>query len=92
MTLTRRIRLPARCFSLLVLVAAAMALYVSAPTEGDFWWSEAPRNALNGAFMLDLLRELPFDDPFRWAVDYYYQYPALTILLSTSPIYTLYSI
>jgi hypothetical protein len=63
-----------------VLAVATTVLYVTAPKNGDFWWSEAPRNALNGAFILDLLRELPFDDPVSWAVDYYYQYPALTIL------------
>lgn len=45
-----------------------------------FEWSEAPRNALNGAFILDLFRELPFNDPKGWTYNYYLQYPALTIL------------
>jgi hypothetical protein len=58
---------------------AAVLLYATAPRLGDFWWSEAPRNALNGAFVLDFLRHPPLHDPVGWAYRYYDQYPALTI-------------
>jgi 4-amino-4-deoxy-L-arabinose transferase-like glycosyltransferase len=66
-------------FALALLAAACVALFVTAPKHGEFAWSEAPRNALNGVFILDFLRELPLSDPVGWAQAYYYRYPALTI-------------
>ena len=50
-----------------VLAAASVLIFLAAPGGGQFWWSEAPRNALNGAFIMDLLYERPFDDPRQWA-------------------------
>lgn len=64
----------------LLVLAGAAVLFATAPADGSYWWSDAPRHALNGAFVLDLLRDWPIDDPRAWAVDYYLQYPALTIL------------
>jgi hypothetical protein len=64
---------------LLTLVAG---MYVSLPKHGDIWWSDASRNALNGAFVLDFLRAAPFRHPVEFAYDYYRQWPALTILFS----------
>ncbi|MFN2163010.1 MAG: glycosyltransferase family 39 protein [Candidatus Promineifilaceae bacterium] len=61
-----------------ILIAAAV--FWIAPKSGYFEWSEAPRNALNGAFFVDLLHERPFGDPVGWAESYYLQYPALTVL------------
>lgn len=63
-----------------VLVCAVGALFLASPTDGNFWWSDAPRHALNGAFVLDFVQQWPVDDARRWAVDYYLKYPALTIL------------
>jgi 4-amino-4-deoxy-L-arabinose transferase-like glycosyltransferase len=62
-----------------VLALACVVLFVSAPTNGDFWWSDAPRHALNGAFVKDLVAAMP-RDPRGFAMDYYLKYPALTIL------------
>lgn len=64
-------------------VAVALVVIVVAstsPMAGDFAWSDAPRHGLNGVFLLDALRALPFDDPRAWAEAYYLKYPALTIL------------
>lgn len=61
-----------------VLVAALA--FATAHTGGDFWWSDAPRHALNGLFVLDFVKELPFSDPVGFAERYYVQYPSLTIL------------
>lgn len=66
--------------SYLLLATMAGALFWTAPRSGDFWWSEAPRNALNGAFVLDFIKAMPLASPMQWAQQYYYQYPALTIL------------
>ncbi len=52
----------------------------TAPVGGDFWWSDAPRHALNGAFVKDFIAAAPWHDPKSWAINYYLQYPALTIL------------
>lgn len=68
--------------SLLSLIPALLAalLFLGAPTHGDFYWSEAPRNALNAAFLKDFVEAMPWRDPTGFAYDYYAQYPALTIL------------
>lgn len=64
----------------LVLVLACVALMATAPSGDDFWWSDAPRHALNGAFVKDFVAALPWHDPQGWAMRYYLHYPALTIL------------
>jgi hypothetical protein len=64
----------------LLFALVACLFWLSAPMNGDFAWSDAPRHALNGIFVLDLLREMPFDDPKGWAEQYYIRYPALSIL------------
>lgn len=64
-------------FAILVVVAL---LFLQAPHGGAFYWSDSPRHALNGVFVMDLLRDLPLDDPAGYAYRYYAQYPALTIL------------
>ncbi len=61
------------------LAVIALILFMTAPHQGDYWWSEASRNALDGAFFLDLVRALPIHGPKAWAVAYYMQYPALTV-------------
>ncbi|KEZ77877.1 ArnT family glycosyltransferase [Salinisphaera hydrothermalis] len=65
------------CAALVVLV---LILFVWAPTNYAFYYSDAPRHALNGAFILDLVKAFPIHDPVQWAYNYYAQYPALTIL------------
>lgn len=65
---------------ILLLGVAAAAALLTAPTDGDFYWSDAPRHALNGLFVKDLLTDLPFFTLRQYAVDYYLRYPALTIL------------
>lgn len=63
-----------------VLAIVVAALFATAPMDGSFWWSDAPRHALNGVFVRDLLRDLPLSDPVGYAQGYYVKYPALTIL------------
>lgn len=62
-----------------VLGLCCLLILLTAPLHGDFNWSESSRNALNGAFVLDLVREVP-RDPVGWATAYYLKYPALTVL------------
>ncbi len=65
-----------------LLTLAVALLFLTSPRAGDFWWSDAPRHALDGAFYLDLIRQHPFTpaDVRVFAAEYYLQYPALTIL------------
>jgi 4-amino-4-deoxy-L-arabinose transferase-like glycosyltransferase len=63
-----------------ILLAIVAVLYFRLPKDGVIWWSDASRNALNGAFVLDFVRALPFHDPTGFAYGYYQQWPALTIL------------
>ncbi|MEO1046155.1 MAG: glycosyltransferase family 39 protein [Pseudomonadota bacterium] len=58
----------------------AVLFITGAPQGNSFSWPDSPRHALNGAFIFDLLKDLPFNDPKGWAYDYYGQYPAVTIL------------
>jgi hypothetical protein len=66
--------------ALMVLFGASVGMMLAAPFAGDFWWSDAPRHALNGAFIMDFIRDLPVHRPTAWAMDYYIRYPSLTIL------------
>jgi hypothetical protein len=73
----------------LVILAAAAALYGTAPRDGSFWWSDAPRHGLNGIFLKDVLVTLPLSAPKRFAMDWYVQYPALSILFYPPLFYAL---
>jgi hypothetical protein len=57
-----------------------LLMFFTSPTMGDFIWSDAPRHALNGIFIKDLLMDFPLQNPKEYAINYYIQYPALTIL------------
>jgi 4-amino-4-deoxy-L-arabinose transferase-like glycosyltransferase len=74
-----RIRLERLAVAAILLVATAVMLATS-PVDGDFWWQDAPRHALNGAFVQDFVTNLPWRDPVGWAENYYIHYPSLTIL------------
>lgn len=62
-----------------VLFLAALVWFVTAPKQDDFWWTDAPSHAMNGALLHDYLWSLPYASPLRFAYDYYLHYPALTI-------------
>lgn len=66
--------------SFLLLVVAVFLLFQTSPRAGDFWWSDAPRHAMDGIFYYDMARNLPITHLKRWAMDYYLQYPAITVL------------
>jgi hypothetical protein len=73
-----RSRLDILAFLLIAVVVAFY--YASMPKNGVIWWSDASRNALNGAFVLDFVKAMPIHRPVEYAYDYYRQWPALTIL------------
>jgi 4-amino-4-deoxy-L-arabinose transferase-like glycosyltransferase len=63
-----------------LLLAITLGMYFALPKHGDIDWPDASRHALNGAFVLDFLQQLPWRHPIDFAYDYYRQWPALTIL------------
>lgn len=73
-------RLARRWVPYAVLLVASGILLATSPVNGDFSWSDAPRHALNGAFVKDFIAALPWRHPVAWAENYYLQYPALSIL------------
>lgn len=58
-----------------------LALYYfhTAPTDGDFWWYDASRHAMNGVFIHDFLLDGGMLDPVHFANDYYQRYPAVNV-------------
>ena len=57
----------------------ALALFMTTPTNGDFWWFDASRHAMNGVFLRDFLLEGGLFNPIGFAKAYYQQYPAINI-------------
>lgn len=68
-----------RLLATLLVAAAALALWLTAPAPDGFLWADAPRHALNAVLLADALRELPLARPVHWAFDYYLTWPALTV-------------
>jgi hypothetical protein len=63
-----------------LLVVLVAGLYFHLPRQGDISSSDAARHALNGVFVHDFIRDMPFRHPAEYAYDYYRQWPGLTIL------------
>ncbi|TFW24326.1 ArnT family glycosyltransferase [Duganella callida] len=76
MSLARRWRAAA---ALAAIAALALYYFHSAPTDGDFWWYDASRHAMNGVFLRDFLLDGGLRDPFQFARDYYQRYPAVNV-------------
>jgi 4-amino-4-deoxy-L-arabinose transferase-like glycosyltransferase len=66
-------------WSLLVIVAIAVATYFHLPRSGDIAWYDASGHALNGALIFDFFRSGAWAHPMAFASSYYRQWPALTI-------------
>lgn len=64
---------------LFLLGLVAIFVFISSPKQGGFWWSDASRHAMDGAFFYDFFSDFPLNDPIRYAIDFYLRYPALSI-------------
>jgi len=65
--------------ALLVLFGVALVAWVTSPTDGDFWWYDSCRHAMNGVFMHDFFAQGGWRSPMTFARGYYEQYPAINI-------------
>jgi uncharacterized membrane protein len=57
----------------------AALLFLTSPTDGDFWWFDASRHAMNGVFVRDFFLEGGLLHPVDYARRYYLQYPGINI-------------
>ena len=64
----------------LSLFIAVMLLFITSPRQGDFWWSDASRHAMDGAFYYSFFADFPMENPKAYAISFYLQYPAITIV------------
>ena len=51
----------------LVLICVVL-LFMQAPHGGAFYWSDSPRHALNGVFVMDMIKAMPIDDPTGYVI------------------------
>jgi 4-amino-4-deoxy-L-arabinose transferase-like glycosyltransferase len=59
-----------------------LAAYIATGTwHEQFWWSDAPQHALNGALVHDWLASGHWRDPMGFAQAYFLRYPAINIAL-----------
>lgn len=66
-------------FAPVLFVALGCVIYLLCPTDGDFWWFDSSRHAMNGVFLRDLILEGGLRNPVDFARSYYERYPALTL-------------
>lgn len=65
----------------LLLLLAAIFLFIDSPKQGDFWWSDASRHALGGGFFYEFfVSETPLSEIKSFAVEFYLRFPAISIL------------
>lgn len=76
---TQASRAPDR-LAMAVLLAAVVILFLTSPRQGDFWWADSSRHAMDGLFFHDFFRDLPLSHPVDYAMDYYVRSPALSVL------------
>jgi hypothetical protein len=62
-----------------ILSAIALTLFMTSPTNGDFWWFDSSRHAFNGVFIRDFLLDGGIFNPVKFATEYYRKYPAINI-------------
>ena len=65
--------------ALIPVAALALVYFLTAPTDGNFWWYDSSRHAMNGVFLRDMLVDGGLLHPIRFATEYYQQYPAVNI-------------
>jgi hypothetical protein len=60
-----------------MLELATILLLGKALSFGEFWWPDESRHAMDGAYILDLLKDRPFANLYEYTVHYFVRYPAL---------------
>jgi 4-amino-4-deoxy-L-arabinose transferase-like glycosyltransferase len=64
-----------------LLAAGAAALCLSGNWGSEFWWNDASRHAMDGAFIHDFVRDLPRSlSVYSYLTEYYARYPCLGLV------------
>lgn len=63
----------------LTFIAFNIFIFAFSPKQGGFWWSDASRHAMDGAFFYDFFSDFPLTYPIKYAIDFYLKYPAISI-------------
>src|SRR5271165_206654 len=64
----------------LLLARVVVPFFFTSPQAGDFWQSDAPRHAMDEISYHDMACATPITHAKQWAINYYLQYPAVTVL------------
>jgi len=60
-----------------ILFIASILIFGLDLNSGGFWWTDESRHAMDGVFILDLLKDRPFSRLYDYTVEYFVHYPAL---------------
>jgi len=58
---------------LITLILTGKGLFIN----GDFFWSDESRHAMDGVYFLDLIKDMPIFHLYQYTKQYYAKYPAL---------------
>jgi len=58
---------------LITLIFTGKGLFIN----GDFFWSDESRHAMDGVYFLDLIKDMPVFHLYQYTKQYYAKYPAL---------------
>lgn len=54
-----------------------IGLYIVNLDIGGFWWTDESRHAMDGVYLLDVLKDLPLTNLYQYTEQYFVRYPAL---------------
>ena len=66
-------------YYIVALVLLTLGILTKGITQGEFWFPDASRHAMDGVFVLDLIKDFPVFHLYDYATQYYTKYPALGI-------------
>lgn len=52
--------------SVVTILAAGLLIHWNGLFAPGYWWTDESRHAMHGAFFVDFLRDLPFQDPYDY--------------------------
>jgi len=71
--------IPGKLRLLFPIILVFVTILVTTPglNQGEFWWSDESRHAMDGIFIMDLVKDFSFTNLYRYTEIYFAKYPAL---------------
>lgn len=66
-------------FQIIILVLLTLVITTKDISNGDFREADAFSHAINGVFIYDFIKDMPLENPYEYAVQFYAKYPNLTL-------------